>query len=137
MKKYIKIVLFIFLTLGILTACGDENLQDDDVVVDVNIPDIDDDVIIDENPPDGESNDIDVDQDEDEDFEMDTDIENQEPQFDKNTAIGKDKLETIALEVLEGRWGQGSAIKSQLEAAGYNFTEIDNEVKRIERVLFL
>lgn len=40
-------------------------------------------------------------------------------------------LATIAKEVLQGKWGNGSDRKNRLESAGYNYQAVQNEVNRI------
>jgi LysM repeat protein len=37
----------------------------------------------------------------------------------------------VAKEVIAGKWGNGSDRKKNLEAAGYNYTEVQAEVNRI------
>ena len=41
------------------------------------------------------------------------------------------KITQIALEVFEGKWGNGEVRKSRLEKAGYNYREVQDEVNRI------
>lgn len=57
------------------------------------------------------------------------------PKYDDETAsvpqvVGQ-PVTTIAREVIAGQWGAGSQRKAQLESAGYNYQEIQNEVNRI------
>ena len=37
----------------------------------------------------------------------------------------------IALETINGKWGNGEERKRRLESQGYNYREIQNEVNRI------
>lgn len=39
--------------------------------------------------------------------------------------------EELAMEVIKGTWGNGAVRKQKLEAAGYNYTEVQNIVNRI------
>ena len=43
---------------------------------------------------------------------------------------GKD-LETVAKEVIQGKWGNGAERREKLEAAGYNYTEVQNLVNKL------
>lgn len=43
----------------------------------------------------------------------------------------KKSVETIAKEVIEGKWGNGTDRKKKLEAAGYNYTEVQNKVNQL------
>ena len=43
----------------------------------------------------------------------------------------KSTSEQIAREVLDGKWGNGDERKARLEAAGYNYTEIQQLVNAI------
>ena len=43
----------------------------------------------------------------------------------------KKSVNTIANEVIAGQWGNGADRKAKLEAAGYNYNEVQNEVNRI------
>ena len=47
-----------------------------------------------------------------------------------NKPVNK-SVETVAKEVIQGKWGNGSERKKRLEAAGYNYTEVQAEVNRI------
>lgn len=40
-------------------------------------------------------------------------------------------LTAVAQDVIKGRYGNGAARKANLEAAGYNYTEVQNEVNRL------
>lgn len=60
-----------------------------------------------------------------------------EPKYTTDTAVsapvqvtGK-SVSTVAHEVIAGQWGNGSERKSALEAAGYNYDDIQAEVNRI------
>lgn len=46
------------------------------------------------------------------------------------TAPAKKSVDTIADEVLQGIWGNGDTRKKKLEAAGYNYSEVQNAVNR-------
>lgn len=41
------------------------------------------------------------------------------------------KVETIAKEVIEGKWGNGEERKQRLAEAGYNFTEVQTKVNEL------
>ncbi len=43
----------------------------------------------------------------------------------------KKSVETIAKEVIEGKWGNGEERKTKLTAAGYNYTEVQNKVNEL------
>lgn len=43
----------------------------------------------------------------------------------------KKSTETIAKEVIDGKWGTGEERKKKLEAAGYNYQEVQNRVNQI------
>ena len=43
----------------------------------------------------------------------------------------KKSVEEIAKEVLAGKWGNGTDRKKKLEAAGYNYTEVQNKVNEL------
>ena len=47
-----------------------------------------------------------------------------------NTVPAKKSVDTIADEVLQGIWGNGDTRKKKLEAAGYNYSEVQNAVNR-------
>ena len=49
----------------------------------------------------------------------------------KNNNSNKKSNTQIALEVLEGKWGNGEERKRKLESEGYNFREIQDEVNRL------
>ena len=53
-------------------------------------------------------------------------------QTTKNTKINNNKksIGEIANEVIRGNWGNGNERKKRLEAAGYNYQEVQNEVNR-------
>ena len=40
-------------------------------------------------------------------------------------------IETIAREVIEGKWGNGSERKRRLEAEGYNYRAVQNVVNNL------
>lgn len=48
-----------------------------------------------------------------------------------STSAKKKSVNEIAKEVIAGKWGNGEERKRKLTAAGYNYTEIQNEVNRI------
>lgn len=43
----------------------------------------------------------------------------------------KKSVTTIAKEVIQGKWGNGTDRKKRLEAAGYNYSEVQKEVNRL------
>lgn len=43
----------------------------------------------------------------------------------------KKSAETLAKEVIEGKWGNGEERKQRLEAAGYNYKEVQNKVNEL------
>lgn len=45
----------------------------------------------------------------------------------------KKSVNEVAKEVIQGKWGNGDARKSKLEAAGYNYAEVQSEVNRLLR----
>ena len=49
----------------------------------------------------------------------------------KNTTTTKKSNEVIAKEVLAGKWGNGSERKKKLEAAGYNYSAIQQIVNKL------
>lgn len=51
--------------------------------------------------------------------------------FSTSTTSGKKSLNTIAKEVAAGNWGNGNERKQRLEAAGYNYREVQNLVNKI------
>ena len=58
------------------------------------------------------------------------------PAYDDNDISSPSKapgksVETVAREVIAGTWGSGSARKSALEAAGYNYNEVQAKVNEI------
>ena len=48
-----------------------------------------------------------------------------------STSTPKKSVSTIAQEVLQGIWGNGDTRKKKLEAAGYNYTEVQNAVNAL------
>lgn len=46
-------------------------------------------------------------------------------------APAKKSVNEVAQEVIAGKWGNGTDRKNKLEAAGYNYNEVQNEVNRI------
>ena len=46
-------------------------------------------------------------------------------------APAKKSVHEVAEEVIAGKWGNGADRKARLEAAGYNYDEVQNEVNRI------
>lgn len=46
-------------------------------------------------------------------------------------APAKKSINEVAQEVIAGKWGNGTDRKAKLEAAGYNYNEVQNEVNRI------
>lgn len=49
----------------------------------------------------------------------------------KTTTTKKKSVATIAQEVINGKWGSGTTRKKKLEAAGYNYQEVQNKVNDI------
>ena len=47
------------------------------------------------------------------------------------TASKKKSVNEIAKEVIAGKWGNGDERKRRLTAAGYNYTEVQNEVNKL------
>lgn len=45
--------------------------------------------------------------------------------------VNKKKIEEIAKEVIEGKWGNGEERKKRLEAAGFDYLEIQNKVNEL------
>lgn len=43
----------------------------------------------------------------------------------------KKSVETVAKEVIEGKWGNGEERKTKLRAAGYSYTEVQNKVNEL------
>lgn len=48
-----------------------------------------------------------------------------------STTSTKKSVETVAREVIQGKWGNGTDRKQKLEAAGYNYTEVQNMVNKL------
>ena len=46
---------------------------------------------------------------------------------------GKKDVTTVAKEVLAGKWGNGNDRKEKLQAAGYNYAEVQAEVNRLSK----
>lgn len=63
-------------------------------------------------------------------FEYKQEVENKEPE---NTApvVVKKTVDELAQEVIQGKWGNGTDRKNRLEAAGYNYSEVQNRVNDI------
>ena len=49
----------------------------------------------------------------------------------KNTTTTKKSNESIAKEVIQGKWGNGTERKKKLEAAGYNYSAIQQIVNKL------
>lgn len=47
------------------------------------------------------------------------------------TTSTKKDVTTVANEVIAGKWGNGADRKKKLEAAGYNYTEVQKEVNKL------
>lgn len=47
------------------------------------------------------------------------------------TAEAKKSVDEIAREVIQGKWGNGTDRKKRLEAAGYNYTEVQAKVNKL------
>lgn len=57
------------------------------------------------------------------------------PKYDKEqTNTAKKSIEKIAEEVLAGMWGNGDARKTKIQAAGYNYSEVQAAVNRLVSV---
>jgi len=50
-----------------------------------------------------------------------------------NNNANKKSVTVVAKEVIAGKWGNGSARKSKLEAAGYDYNEVQAEVNRLSK----
>lgn len=50
---------------------------------------------------------------------------------DKYPATATKSVNQVAKEVIAGKWGNGADRKKKLEAAGYNYNEVQNEVDRL------
>ena len=63
-------------------------------------------------------------------FEYKQEVENKEPE---NTApvVVKKTVDELAQEVIQGKWGNGTDRKNRLEAAGYNYSEVQKRVNDI------
>lgn len=63
-------------------------------------------------------------------FEYKQEVEKKEPE---NTApvVVKKTVDELAQEVIQGKWGNGSDRKNRLEAAGYNYSEVQKRVNDI------
>lgn len=51
----------------------------------------------------------------------------------KSTTSNKKSVETVAKEVIRGDWGNGDTRKKKLEAAGYNYSEVQAMVNKLLR----
>lgn len=47
------------------------------------------------------------------------------------TAEVKKSVDEIAREVIQGKWGNGADRKKRLEAAGYNYAEVQAKVNKL------
>jgi N-acetylmuramoyl-L-alanine amidase CwlA len=47
------------------------------------------------------------------------------------TSTAKASVDTVAQQVINGQWGNGDERKKKLEAAGYNYTEVQNKVNQL------
>ena len=54
------------------------------------------------------------------------------PKYDK-VVVSKNATTTIAKEVIAGKWGNGADRKKRLEAAGYNYKEVQKKVNELLR----
>ena len=50
---------------------------------------------------------------------------------EKQERLHHKKVHAIELEVIDGKWWNGSERRRRLETAGYNYNEVQNEVNRI------
>ena len=60
------------------------------------------------------------------------------PKYDKETTAppqpsGEKSVAAVAKEVIAGKWGNGADRKNRLEAAGYNYQEVQNKVNQLLR----
>ena len=60
------------------------------------------------------------------------------PKYDKETTAppqpsGEKSVAAVAKEVIAGKWGNGAERKNRLEAAGYNYQEVQNKVNQLLR----
>ena len=53
------------------------------------------------------------------------------PKYDAEAVAEPKTITQIAREVLKGKWGNGSARKANLTAAGYDYNEVQKEVNRL------
>ena len=58
------------------------------------------------------------------------------PKYDKATTVKNETtttktIETVAKEVIAGKWGNGADRKNKLTAAGYNYADVQAEVNRL------
>lgn len=54
-------------------------------------------------------------------------------QYDGASSTPTKTIHDIALEVIDGKWGNGNERKARLEAAGYSYKTVQSEVNRIAR----
>ena len=47
------------------------------------------------------------------------------------TATAKKSVQAVAIEVLQGKWGNGADRKKKLEEAGYDYAEVQREVNKL------
>ena len=50
-----------------------------------------------------------------------------------NPGTGKKIVETVAKEVLAGKWGNGEDRKERLQAAGYDYPSVQRKVNELMR----
>jgi hypothetical protein len=55
------------------------------------------------------------------------------PNYDKVTTVNKKSIDELAKEVIRGKWGNGAVRRQKLEAAGYNYREVQNRVNEMLR----
>ena len=48
-----------------------------------------------------------------------------------SSSLSKKSIDTIAREVIQGKWGNGNDRKKRLESAGYNYREVQNRVNQL------
>ena len=51
-----------------------------------------------------------------------------------SSAKGKKSLDTLVLEIFQGKWGNGSVREKKLTAAGYNYRTVQNRVNAVYRM---
>ena len=60
-------------------------------------------------------------------------VSNSQPTNERTVQVNPRRNEEIAVEVIRGKWGNGRERRSRLEAAGYNYTQIQSIVNKMLR----